>query len=122
MTIRFDYDAKEGIERPQFGLDIHRADGMHISGPNNVVHGRELPAIQGVGWFEYRIERLPLLQGKYELTTAIYDHEALHPFDHHHRMYVFNVLNGNVLEQEGGIQIPATWRFSQEAGNLDGAA
>lgn len=122
MVVRVSYDAKERIERPQFGLAIHRADGMHITGPNNVVHGRELPAIEGAGWFEYRIDRLPLLQGKYELTIAIYDHEALHPFDHHHRMYVFNVLNGTVREQEGGIQIPASWRFSQEVGDLDGVA
>lgn len=113
MTARVEFLANEKIEWPQFGLAIYRADGVHITGPNNVLGGCETPYIEGPGSFEFTIERLPLLQGTYELTAAIYDHSAVHPYDHHHRMYTFHVYNGaGSTTREGLMHIPSRWTIN----------
>ncbi|MCS7001578.1 MAG: Wzt carbohydrate-binding domain-containing protein, partial [Dehalococcoidia bacterium] len=115
MTVRVEFIAHERIANPQFGVAIHRSDGLHITGPNSVVHGAEVPSILGRGAFEYTIPSLPLLQGTYEFTAAIYDHDAVRPYDHHHRMYTFHVWNSQPREREGHLAIPARWLIESES-------
>lgn len=114
LIIRVEFLARERIERPQFGIGIHRADGVHVAAPNNVAARCEVAAIEGRGAFEYRVDRLPLLQGDYEITAALYDHEAIHPYDHHHRMYTLHVWNGpGAADRWGLVHMPGTWRVEE---------
>jgi lipopolysaccharide transport system ATP-binding protein len=109
LIIRVEFFAHQRIERPQFGIGIHRADGVHVAAPNNVAARSEVASIEGPGAFEYRLDRLPLLQGDYEITAAIYDHEAIHPYDHHERRYVLHVWNGAALDRWGLVHLPGEW-------------
>jgi lipopolysaccharide transport system ATP-binding protein len=116
LVIRVEYLAQERIDGPQFGIGIHRADGVHVAAPNNVAARFETPFIEGRGAFEYRIEKLPLLQGEYEITAAIYDHDAIHPYDHHERMYLLHVWNGTAsIDRWGLVNMPGTWTFEDGA-------
>lgn len=110
MRIRIHYMAKERIVRPTFGLAIYRRDGMHVNGPNSVDEGYQLEEIEGKGIMEYCIEQLPLNPGRYELTVAVYNHNATVAFDHQHRMYSFDVGARHGRHEEGVVHIPATWR------------
>ncbi len=109
MTIAIRYHAHQRIERPMFGLAIHRNDGLHLCGPNNVFAGFDIPYIEGEGEVRYTVDTLPLLEGGYYVTAAIHDAAGEHAYDHQSLYYPFKVQNGQVAERYGAIYMPARW-------------
>ena len=109
FRLRIHYVAHTRVETPTFGLAFYRSDGVHVNGPNCVKEGFEIPYIDGTGYVDYLIERLPLNEGVYELTTAIYDRDSTHAYDHHHRQYRVEVRARGLWREEGLVHIPADW-------------
>lgn len=103
------YTTASRIIHPSFGIAIYRDDGVHITGPNTAVMDYDIPYIEGVGYVDYVIERLPLLPGNYEFSATIYDYHAIHPFDHRHRQFHFRVVPGSTREKEGVVMLPCRW-------------
>ncbi len=118
MTIAIRYRARKRIEHPMFGLAIHRSDGLQINGPNNIQADFDIPFIEGEGEVRYIVETLPLLQGTYCLTTAIYDAAGRHAYDHQAVMYPFRVYQDQIQEQYGTIYMPARWEHMDDAGKV----
>jgi ABC-type polysaccharide/polyol phosphate transport system ATPase subunit len=114
MRVRIHYLAHEPIQEPQFGLALYHSSGFHISGPNNIFGGCPIPAIEGRGFVDYVIERLPLLPGTYLLSAAIHDLEGRHAFDFIHQRWTFRVRSGGVRESYGYFYIPSSWQWSAE--------
>lgn len=108
-VLRLRYEAHERVERPVFGLAIHREDGLHVTGPNTRDAGLEIEAVEGPGTLEWRIERMDLMEGRYELSLACYDETLSHPYDHHHRRYPLQIRRGPSGEVFGLVTMPATW-------------
>jgi lipopolysaccharide transport system ATP-binding protein len=106
---RIYYKAFYPIHKPAFGVAIYREDGVHITGPNTAQSGYEVDLIDGEGCIEYIIDSLPLLPGCYEFTAAIYDFHSIHPYDHHHRAYTFEVRPGLTPVEEGLVHLPYRW-------------
>lgn len=106
---RIHYHALQPVYKPAFGVAIHREDGVHINGPNTALSGYEIDVIEGKGVVEYVVDQLPLLPGRYEFTAAIYDFHSIHPYDHHHRAYPFEVQPGTLPVKEGLVYIPCRW-------------
>ena len=111
LTVRMHYLAHEAIADPVFGLAIHHRNGLHINGPNTRWGGLPIALIEGTGWVDYTIPNLPLLEGDYEITVAIYDHTLVRPFDHHDRMYPLKVYAPSIAERFGAIYIPSQWSW-----------
>ena len=109
LRVRIHYKTRIRVETPTFGLAIYRRDGVHINGPNSVQAGFHLPYIEGAGVMEYAIDSLPLNPGQYEVTTAIYNQDSTVAYDHHHRMYEFEVRSATLRTEEGVVHIPAQW-------------
>lgn len=109
-TVRIRYVAHQRIERPVFGLGIHRQDGLHVNGPNTLDAGLDIAAIEGSGEVHYRIATLPLLAGTYELSVSCYDRSCTHPYDHHHRRFPFRVRSGSVRQRLGLLYLSADWQ------------
>jgi lipopolysaccharide transport system ATP-binding protein len=110
FRLRLHYLAHQRIQQPAFGMAFYRHDGTHVNGPNSARGGLEIPFIEGRGWVDYTIEQLPLNQGEYELTVAIYDHGSTQAIDHQHRMYPLDVRTLDTWIEEGFVHIPATWQ------------
>lgn len=108
-TVVIRYRAPARIPEPMFGLAIHRSDGLHLTGPNSVFAGCEIPFIEGEGEVRYRIEALPLLPGTYYLTASLCDHSGLCAYDYHNMTYCFRVQPGSIAERYGAVHIPARW-------------
>ena len=109
LRIRIHYQAHLQINTPAFGLAFYRSDGLHVNGPNSVRAGCDVPHIDGPGYIDYVVEHLPLNPGQYELTVAIYNYNSTVPFDHHHRMYDFDVRSRTSWFEEGVVHIDASW-------------
>jgi hypothetical protein len=109
MIARIHYAAKQRIEKPVFGVAIYRTDGIHVNGPNTKFSGLDLPLIEGEGEMDYVVESLPLLEGAYDFSAAIYDYDDTHSFDHRHRSFKFLVQHGATKERYGLIYMPNHW-------------
>ena len=110
LRLRIHYDAHTRIDEPTFGLTFYRSDGVHINGPNSVRDGYEIPYVEGTGFVDYIIPQLPLNQGSYDLTVAIYDHDSTFAYDHHHRLYPLEVRSSATWHEEGVVHIAAEWQ------------
>jgi hypothetical protein len=110
FRLRIHYQTRMRIDAPAFGLAFYRQDGIHINGPNSVRDGCTIPYIDGTGFVDYVIESLPLNQGEYQLTVAIYDHDSQVAHDHHHRLYTFEVRSSTLWHEAGVVHIPAAWQ------------
>jgi lipopolysaccharide transport system ATP-binding protein len=111
LMVRMKYTAKQRIDKPVFGIAIHRIDGVHINGPNTKTSGYQIKFIDGEGEMDYSIASLPLLDGTYQLSAAIYDDARTHAYDHHHQKYTFKVVRGKIMDDLGVVYIPCKWEL-----------
>ncbi|MBN2383178.1 ABC transporter ATP-binding protein [bacterium] len=111
------YQTTETVENPVFGLAIHRADGVHICGPNTRLSNKPIASISGKGTVSYRLDRLPLLPGSYQLSAVVYNESCTVPYDHRERQFPFTVTGGGNREIFGVIELGGTWDI--EKGRID---
>jgi lipopolysaccharide transport system ATP-binding protein len=117
LTIRVFYRAEERIENPVFGLALYTQAAWHLNGPNTRFAGLDIPAIEGTGHVDYRIESLPLLAGIYDVTVAVTGEEIGDVLDHQHRAYSFHVQPTPGMDERWGLlNIPAEWSFHPDEG------
>lgn len=109
MTIKIHYCAKEKITNPMFGIAIHKEEGIHVTGPNNIFAKKFIKAIEGAGVVSYAVKSLPLIKGNYFLTASIHDSTGKESFDYHNKYYCFKVTGGN--EKYGCITLKGKWHF-----------
>ena len=110
LTIRLNYEAASQIMHPVFGIGIYHENGTHLSGPNNRLAGVEQPVIsKGTGYVDVTVDRMPLLDGKYFITTGIYSADLLHCFDSWDRSNRLIVQPGSSDERYGMVEFGARW-------------
>ena len=109
VRIHLHYRALERVERPVFGLAIHRHDGIQICGPNTAFSGFEIPWVDGEGELIYTIPSLPLLEGTYLISVSATDERDIETFDYHDRAYMFRVVRGRHPERYGLMAMNGRW-------------
>jgi ABC-type polysaccharide/polyol phosphate transport system ATPase subunit len=115
MSIVMRYRAHQRVDQPMFGFAIHRNDGLHVCGPNNVFAQSNIAFIEGDGEMRFTVDRLPLLAGTYYLTVALHDHTGTHTYDHHDMSYRFRVQQGNLNDRYGVVYLPGHWEHCPAA-------
>jgi len=116
FRVKISWKANGRIEKPVFGVGIHRNDGIHVNGPNTKFSGDIPQYIDGEGAVWYEIDKLNLLPGTYYFSAALYDSEISHPFDHHEQLYPFMVVPGDSEEEYGAFYLPSRWRYEGNYG------
>lgn len=109
-TIRIHYLAHKRIERPIFGLAIHRQDDVQVNGPNTDIANFAIDYVEGPGVIEYQVNFLPLLNGTYLVTIGVFDNTHTITYDFCDRKFPFTVRQKDIRELYGLIYIPARWR------------
>ena len=112
LTVEIHYCAEKRVERPVFGLAVHRNDGTHITGPNTQFAGYEIPHVEGEGIIQYTVHSLPLLEGSYSVSVAAHNWEDTKTFDYHDQLYPFRVL-ASEGEQYGIITLEGEWQLNK---------
>lgn len=107
------YQASERIEQPVFGIAIHNNEGIHITGPNTMFSGYEIPAVYGSGKVVYKIPSLNLLEGVYFFSIAVHHQDGLQMFDYHDRKYKIYVMPDGA-ERYGIISLQGEWSWQPE--------
>jgi ABC-2 type transport system ATP-binding protein len=109
VVFRFHYQAKQAIPQPVFGLAVHTLDGTLVTGPNTRDEGLVIDGVVGDGHVDFRVERLLLIPGTYDLSGSVYTFSLAHPYDHRHRALRFDVENGAPREENGVVSLGGTW-------------
>ena len=112
VTLRFEYAAREPVVRPLFGASIYTADGVYVAGPNTRDAGILFDSLTGRGCLDFRIERLALVPGAYDVTAAIHDDTGTHPYDFREKVLRFNVELGTPRESWGIVSLGGEWTAS----------
>jgi ABC-type polysaccharide/polyol phosphate transport system ATPase subunit len=115
LTIRLHYRCQAPVDRPVFGVAIHRDDGVHVTGPNTRSSGFAVDRLEGSGIVDYAIEHLPLLPGRYLVSAAVYDEDLVTAFDHRDRLLPLVVVEGGTAERFGIVELAAGWRRAVSA-------
>jgi lipopolysaccharide transport system ATP-binding protein len=113
FVIEMRYRADCRVERPVFGIAIHRSDGVHVTGPNTQLGQIEIPSVQGEGTVRYTVPSLPLLEATYYISVAAVDWDDTRIFDYHDRLYPLRVLS-SPDERYGMITLQGTWSWSEK--------
>lgn len=114
LTIEIHYTAHQTVTNPEFGIAIHREDGVQVNGPNTQFAGYKIDQIAGSGIVRYHIPRLPLLPARYLISTAVHKANVPGAYDHHDKAYSFQVNSGGTRELFGLVEIDATWEWETE--------
>ncbi|MDH7474364.1 MAG: ABC transporter ATP-binding protein [Anaerolineae bacterium] len=111
LGVEMQYRAERRVERPVFGLAIHRSDGVHITGPNSRFAGLDILAVEGEGTVTYTIPTLSLLEGLYHISVSAHNWGDTEMYDYHDRMYSFWVLPGEG-ERYGVVTLRGEWSWN----------
>ncbi len=109
VTLRFHYEARDVVRDVVLGFAVHTVSGTEITGPNVRHAGLVCERLEGSGYVDYRIPRLLLLPGAYDLVAAIYDFSGSHPYDHLQNALRFEVDAGNPYEENGVVSLGGEW-------------
>jgi len=109
FTLRMHYQTAKRIDKPVFGMAIHRMDGVHVCGPNTGFSSLDIPFIDGEGDVLYRVDSLPLMEGTYLVSVAIHNQADTTTYDYHDRLYTLRVRQVGDGERYGLVGIGGRW-------------
>jgi ABC-2 type transport system ATP-binding protein len=109
VTLRFHYDAPQSVHNAVIGLAVNTISGVEVSGPNTRNSGLVCERLEGRGFVEFRIPRVLLVPGAYEIVAVIYDFTCTHAYDHVQRALVFDVESGVPFEENGVVSLGGEW-------------
>jgi lipopolysaccharide transport system ATP-binding protein len=109
LTIRVQYDVKEPVTEPVFGLAFHHESGAHIAGPNSQEGGTIAGTVSEAGYVDYQFERLPLSPGIFVITAGIVDSSQTHVFDYRDQAFELRVQPGTGPEAPGIVRLDGRW-------------
>lgn len=98
MWVKLSYKIKEKVERPVFGIGIHRGDGILCFATNTSDKGEPPRYLSGEGELWFEIDALNLLPGDYQLSASFHNLKKTETYDYHDRKYRFKVLSGPDVE------------------------
>ena len=111
MIAAIHFTANEKIADPIFGVGIHRADGVHICGPNTGECEYRLDFIDGKGVMEFRVPSLKLLSGIYYMTVGIFDASHIHAYDYRDRVFRFEIEYSAMKGHRGLVAMDYEWNL-----------
>jgi len=106
MTIRIFYSAPDGICDPVFGIALYSEKDQHLYGTNTELKNTTIDKIEGDGYIDLEIGRIPMLSGRFLLTVAAQTHEG-NVFDWIDKKYSFEVLRKD--RDDGLFEVPCKW-------------
>ena len=92
-----------------FGLAVHTNTGIEVTGPNVRHAGLVAERVEGTGFVDFRVPRLLLVPGAYDVVAVVYDFSCTHPYDHIQNSLRFEVEAGNPYEENGIVSLGGEW-------------
>ena len=107
MKIRLLYYAPELVEDPIFGVAIYDVAGLECFGTNTELKNAPIESVEGVGHIDLIIEKIPMIEGTFLLTTAVQSKDNIH-YDWLDKKHSFTVARSG--RDIGLFDIPCKWK------------
>lgn len=111
LTVRIFYESHEKINSPVFGIIFYYQD-TYCYGTTTEFKGCDTGLIYGRGYVDFIVEKLPLIEGKFEVTVAVASSDYKTQYDWHNRLYSFNVHNQ--MRDLGIFSVDGSWKVVQQ--------
>jgi lipopolysaccharide transport system ATP-binding protein len=110
MKIRIYYHTDNIVKNPIFGIGIYSDRDIHCYGTNTELKGMTIDNIEGDGNIDLKIDKIPMLMGKFLLTVAVHSGNIHH--DWRDKQFGFEILN--VSQRDDVLfEIPCTFEFDK---------
>jgi lipopolysaccharide transport system ATP-binding protein len=93
LRVRVRYEALKAVPGASIAIDIHRGDGVYCAGINTMMDRRDLGVLEGSGYVDLTLPKMPLLPGCYLVSVGILDALGGRVYDSHLRAYPFSVMS-----------------------------
>ena len=107
---RIYYEAHEPITSPIFGIVFYNQE-TYCYGTTTKFKKIDMGQVIGKGHVDFFLERLPLLEGTFQVTVALAPSDYKFAFDFHDRLYSFQVLRVN--EDLGLFDMDGKWSWEK---------
>lgn len=109
VTFRIHWSTARPVPKAVFRLEFHSHSGMVVSSSNTRYHDMVPDVIDGIGSVDYRVPKLMLTPGTYDVSATIFDFELSHTYDARHRFLRFEVTRGHPPDIDGVVSLDGRW-------------
>lgn len=106
FTIRIDYKAEKRLDDVVFGIAIYRSDQVYIYGSNTLIDYSSSNVLEGEGYIDLKIGRMPVNAGTYTIDLAFHRPDGFN-YDFWRESCEINIQN--VKNEVGVISLPHEW-------------
>ena len=90
LVVRLSYRVNAQQEDVVFGVGFSGSDGQQIFGSNTDIDNVQISTLSSVGAVDFRIERIGVVDGNYDLDVAVHSQSG-YPYDYHKSVLRFSV-------------------------------
>ena len=109
FVLRLHVESFKPLQNVVVGLAVHHQSGTYVTGTNTRRQGRTITDLDEVPYVDLVIDRMPLLEGTYQVSCAINDWTEQRDIDYWQNCLRFDVLTGSPPES-GLVTLGGTWR------------
>lgn len=106
FVVRINYKAKKRLDDVVFGIAIYRSDQVYIYGSNTLIDYSSSNVLEGEGYIDLKIDRMPVNAGTYTIDLAFHRPDGFN-YDFWREACTVNIQN--VKNEVGVISLPHTW-------------
>lgn len=106
FIIRIEYKAEKRLDDVVFGIAIYRSDQVYIYGSNTLIDYSSSNVLEGEGYIDLKIERMPVNAGTYTIDLAFHRPDGFN-YDFWRESCEVNIQN--VRNEVGVISLPHEW-------------
>ena len=110
LVVRIHYSASEPIEDPVFSLGFYDHNNLHLAGPRSHVDGFRPGKVDGEGWVEFRLFRIPFRSGAFHVNAAVQDSDASFLYDRRAREFWLQISGEPDPQANGLLNLEGDWR------------
>ncbi len=104
MTVRIDYHTPERIFDPVFGIALYTEQGHYLYETNTELKEAPIGRVDGEGYVDLEIKKIPMLAGRFLLTMAAHTHGGK-PYDWIDKQYSLVPAGRDA----GIVEVPCRW-------------
>ena len=110
LVVRIHYSAFQPIEDPVFSLGFYDHNNLHLAGPRSHVGGFRPGKVDGEGWVEFRLDRIPFRSGAFHVNAAVQDSDASFLYDRRAREFWLQISGEPDPQANGLLNLEGDWR------------
>ena len=110
LIVRIHYSASEPIEDPVFSLEFYDHSNLHLAGPRSHVGGFRPGKVNGEGWVEFHLLRIPFRQGAFHVNAAVQDSDLSFLYDRRAREFWLHVSREPDPQANGLLNLEGNWQ------------